>query len=185
VPGRGTLNRSVRLTPTQPPPNTTNFSRIWGRCPQGGGGCAKINIMKAILPHPVHESYKRHRKELVWQIILPVVLTSLLLIALIVLISIATFRDGGDVDRWAAISTIWIVAPIMIGLLIFTALLGGLVYLMMKLLHITPTYTGIVQDYVYLAAGYIKRASEALVQPVLQLNGILASLIAFFEKMKP
>ena len=107
--------------------------------------------MKAKLPHPVHESYQRHRKQLVWQIILPVVLTSLLIVALIVLINVATFRDGGDVGRWAAISTIWIVIPIMIGLLIFTALLGGLVYLMMKLLNITPTYTSLAQNYVYMA----------------------------------
>jgi hypothetical protein len=121
---------------------------------------------------------------LVWQIILPVVLTALLLIALIVVINIATFRDGGDVARWAAISTIWIVIPIMIGLLVFTALLGGLVYLMQKLLNITPTYTGIAQDYVYIAQGYIKRATEAIVKPVLELNGILASIIAFFERMK-
>ena len=119
-----------------------------------------------------------------WQIILPVVLTSLLLIALIVLINIATFRDGGDVGRWAAISTIWIVVPIMIGMLIFLAILVGLIYLMMRLLNITPTYTSLAQDYVYLAQGYIKRAAEAIVQPVLQLNGILASVIAFFEKMK-
>jgi hypothetical protein len=140
--------------------------------------------MKAKLPQPVHESYRRHRKELVWQIILPVVLTALLLIALIVVINIATFRDGGDVARWAAISTIWIVIPIMIGLLVFTALLGGLVYLMQKLLNITPTYTGIAQDYVYIAQGYIKRATEAIVKPVLELNGILASIIAFFERMK-
>ena len=120
-----------------------------------------------------------------WQIILPIVLTSLLIVALIVLINVATFRDGGDVARWAAISTIWIVAPLMILMLIFIALLGGLVYLMKRLLNITPTYTGLAQDYVYLAVGYIKRATDALVQPVLQLNGILASLIAFFEKMKP
>jgi hypothetical protein len=141
--------------------------------------------MKAKLPQPVHESYLKHRKQLVWQIILPIVLTSLLIVALIVLINIATFRDGGDVARWAAISTIWIVAPLMILMLIFIALLGGLVYLMKRLLNITPTYTGLAQDYVYLAVGYIKRATDALVQPVLQLNGILASLIAFFEKMKP
>jgi len=133
----------------------------------------------------VHESYKRHRKQLVWQIILPMVLAALLFIALIVLISVATFRDNGDVARWAAISTIWIVAPIMIGLLIFTALLGGLVYLMKKLLNITPTYTGLAQDYVHIAMGYVKRASEAIVKPVLQLNGILASINAFFERMKP
>jgi len=141
--------------------------------------------MKATIPQPVHESYKRHRKQLVWQIILPMVLAALLFIALIVLISVATFRDGGDVARWAAISTIWIVAPIMIGLLIFTALLGGLVYLMKKLLNITPTYTGLAQDYVHIAMGYVKRASEAIVKPVLQLNGILASINAFFERMKP
>ena len=141
--------------------------------------------MKAKLPQPVHESYLKHRKQLVWQIILPIVLTSLLIVALIVLINVATFRDGGDVARWAAISTIWIVAPLMILMLIFIALLGGLVYLMKRLLNITPTYTGLAQDYVYLAVGYIKRATDALVQPVLQLNGILASLIAFFEKMNP
>ena len=148
------------------------------------GSCAKINIMKAILPHPVHESYKRHRKQLVWQIIMPVVLTSLLIVALIVLINIATFRDGGDVGRWAAISTIWIVIPIMLGLLIVLALLAGLVYLMQKLLNVTPTYTSLAQDYVYIAEGYIKRATEAIVKPVLQLNGILASINAFFERMK-
>jgi hypothetical protein len=77
------------------------------------------------------------------------------------------------------------VIPIMIGLLILIALLGGLVYLMKRLLNITPTYTGLAQDYVYIAEGYIKRALEALVKPVIQLNGILASIIAFFEKMKP
>ena len=148
------------------------------------GSCAKINIMKATLPHPVHESYKRHRKQLVWQIIMPVVLTSLLIVALIVLINIATFRDGGDVGRWAAISTIWIVIPIMLGLLIVLALLAGLVYLMKKLLNVTPTYTSLAQDYVYIAEGYIKRATEAIVKPVLQLNGILASINAFFERMK-
>ncbi len=141
--------------------------------------------MKATLPQHVHESYKRYRKELIWQIIMPVVLMSLLIVALIVLINIATFNANGDVARWAAISTIWIVMPIMIGLLIFVALLVGLVYLMKKLLNITPTYTSLAQDYVYLALGYIKRASEAIVKPVLQLNGILASINAFFEKIKP
>jgi hypothetical protein len=36
-----------------------------------------------------------------------------------------------------------------------------------------------------LGAVYIKRASEAIVKPVLQLNGILAGILAFFEKIKP
>ena len=137
------------------------------------------------LPQPAHESYLKHRKQLAWQIILPMVLTVVLCIALIVLINIATFRDNSDVERWAAVSTIWIVIPIMIGLLIFTALLGGLVYLMYKLLNVTPSYTGLAQDYVNKAAVYIKRGADAAVKPIINLNGILASISAFFERMKP
>lgn len=141
--------------------------------------------MKAKIHQPVHESYRRHRKEFAWQIILPVVLTAILFIALIVLINIATFRDSGDVARWAAISTIWIVIPIMFAMLILLALLGVIIYYLGKLLNITPTYTGIAQDYVYKAAGYIKRAADAIVKPVVQLEGVIASISAFFERMKP
>jgi hypothetical protein len=140
--------------------------------------------MKATISQPVHESYLKHRKQIVWQVILPVVVTSLLIVALIVLVNIATFNQDGDVARWAAISTIWIVIPIMVGLLIFLALMVGLVYLMKKLLNVTPTYTGMAQDYVHIGAGYIKRAADTIVKPVLQLNGILAGINAFFERMK-
>jgi hypothetical protein len=141
--------------------------------------------MKAKLPQPVHESYLRHRKQVTWQIILPIVLTFILLIALIVLINIATFRDGGDVARWAQISTIWIVIPIMIGLLIVVALLGGIIYLLAKLLHVTPAYTGLAQDYVYLAQGYIKRGTEMIVKQVIEIQGVVASVQEFFRKLNP
>jgi hypothetical protein len=140
--------------------------------------------MNAKLPQPVHESYLKHRKQVVWQIIVPMVLTVLLCIALIVLINIATFNQGGDVARWAAVSTIWIVIPIIFGLLIVLALLGGLVYLMFRLLDIAPTYTGMAQDYVHIGAGYVRRALDAIVKPVLQLNGILTGINAFFERMR-
>ncbi len=148
-----------------------------------GGGYNK-NIMKAKLPQPVHESYLRHRKELTWQIVLPLALTFVVFIAVIVLISLATFRDNGDVARWAAVSTIWIVVPIMIGLLIFLALMIGIVYLLARLLNITPTYTGMAQDYVYLAAGYIKRGLDAVVNRAIAFQSVLASVDRFFKKLK-
>lgn len=131
---------------------------------------------------PVHESYKRHRRELIWQIILPVALAALIMVALIVLINVATFNQNGDVARWAAISTIWLVIPIMIVLVIVLGLLGGLVYLMKKLLDITPTYTGLAQHYAYKAAGYIKRAADVAVKPVLGLEGIKAGINALLGR---
>jgi len=141
--------------------------------------------MKPKLPQPVHESYLKHRRQLIWQIILPVTLTFILLIALIVLINLATFRENGDAARWAAISTIGIVIPIMVGMLIFLAVLVGLIYLMMKLLNLTPTYTGLAQHYVHLGAGYIKRGLDAVTNRVIAFQGVIASIREFFKRLKP
>lgn len=138
--------------------------------------------MNAKLPKPVHESYSKHRKQVIWQILLPVALATLLIVALIVLINLATFRDGGDVGRWAAISTIWIVVPIMIGLLILLGLLGGLVYLMARLLNVTPTYTGMAQDFVHKAVGQIKRGADMAVKPIFFIDGLGASIRAFLGR---
>ena len=63
------------------------------------------------------------------QILLPILLTVLVFIAVIVLTSIATFRNNGDVARWAAISTIWLVLPVMItGLILLAILLQSSIY---------------------------------------------------------
>jgi len=132
--------------------------------------------MKAVIHPPVHESYKRHRKQLAWQIILPVVLSAVLFVGLIVLVNVATFRDNGDVGRWAAISTIWIVIPVMVAGLIFFIILGGIVYLLKYLLQIAPVYTGQAQDFVHKIAGYIKRVADATVKPVFFVDGIGASI---------
>jgi hypothetical protein len=138
--------------------------------------------MKATLPKPEHLSYKRHRKQTMHQIVLPVVLSALVIIALIVLISLATFRADGDVGRWAAISTIWIVIPVMFTGLIVLAILIGLIYLMALGLQILPTYTGIAQDYVAKARWYIKRGANMLVKPFLLIECWSANIQKFFRK---
>ena len=132
--------------------------------------------MKAVLPKPVHESYKRHRRQLTIQIILPVVIAILLCIAMVVLVYIATFRENGDVARWAAVSTIWIVAPVVVASLIFLLVLAGLVYLLGRLLNITPTYTGLAQDFVHKLMIRIRLAADALVKPVIFVDSIGASI---------
>lgn len=138
--------------------------------------------MKAVLPKPVHESYKRHRKQLTGQIILPVAFAVLLCIASIVMVNIATFRDNGDVARWAAISTIWIVIPIMIASLIFLAVLIGLVYLLVRLLNITPHYTGLAQDFVHKLAIRIRLLADKLVKPVIFWDSVGASINRFLGR---
>jgi hypothetical protein len=143
---------------------------------------AKIHPMNAKLPQPLHESYRQHRRQLFWQILLPMALTILLCLALVIFINIAAFRDGGDTVRWAAVSIIWVLTPLMIGLLILLALLAGLVYLMKKLLDLTPTYTGQAQDAIHKAAGFVRRVTDALVKPIFFVEGLGAGIRAFFGR---
>lgn len=147
------------------------------------GSYATIDLMKAILPRPIHASYQRHRKQRTWQIILPMVLTGILFLAIVVLlVNVSLFQNAGDVARWAAISTIWIVIPIIIASLILLIVLSGIIYLIARLLAIAPTYTVQAQDFVYKVSGYVKRGTNVAVKPVIFLNGIGASIKALFGR---
>lgn len=147
--------------------------------------------MKAQLPNhlnkldapPDHPSYQLHRRQRNLQIILPVVLSALALIGMTVLVSFATFRQGGDVGRWAAVSTIWIAIPVLIAGVITLAILIGLVYLMARALDTLPRYTGIAQDYVNIARGYIIRGADMVVKPVIAFEGFIERAKAFFERI--
>lgn len=134
---------------------------------------------------PVHYSYLKHRRQVMRQVVMPVLLSGLALVGMIVWISIATFKQGGDVGRWAAVSTIWVIIPMLVAGLVTLAILGGLIYLMARLLQALPYYTGIAQDYIFIARGYIIRGANMVVKPILALNGWLQTAKAFFERMTP
>ena len=138
-------------------------------------------FMKAVLPEPVDESYRRYRKQRTTQIILPIILGALLFLALVVLVIMGT-ANGGDVGRWAAISTIWISIPVCLMGLVFLALTGGMVYLMGRLLAIAPTYTGKAQDFVHKLEIRIRRFADTTVKPIFAVNGFGATIKALFGR---
>ncbi len=131
---------------------------------------------------PVHESYQRHRRQLVTQIILPMVLAAILFVALIVWVNLATFRGHGDVARWAAVSTIWIFAPTIVASLIFLVLLVGMIWLLARLLGITPVYTSKAQDFVRMLGDHIQHAADVPVKPVIFLDSVGATIKAIFRR---
>ena len=136
---------------------------------------------KARLPSPAeHPSYQLHRRQLWTQILIPILVVVLLLVALIVLISVATFREGGEVERWAAISTIWIVIPILAAGLVVFLLFVGLVYGMAKLLALIPPYSGYAQKVVWRIEGYVRRGADASIKPVLVVGEVFATIKRVF-----
>jgi hypothetical protein len=133
-------------------------------------------MMKAIPPKPVHESYKRHRQQLMTQIILPMLLSALVFVASIVLISMATFGGNGDVARWGAIATMWLASHVFVLEFVFLALLAGIIYLLGRLLGIAPLYTGKAQDFVQKIMIRIRLLADKLVKPVIFWDSVGASI---------
>ena len=110
------------------------------------------------------------------------ILAVLLIILVAVFTGIAAFSEGGDAPRWAAISTIWLVIPVMIFGLIFLAILAELIYLLAQALIKLPPYSSKAQYYAGRAASQIKRFSDMAAKPVMFLEGILASIKAIFGR---
>jgi hypothetical protein len=129
-----------------------------------------------------HPSYQLHRKQMWTQILLPILLAVLVFIAVIVLTSVATFRNNGDVSRWAAISTIWLVLPVLIVGLLFLIILLAIIYLLARLISLIPPYSYQAQRFVYRIEGYIKRGTEMIVKPVLFVDIIKSQINKFMER---
>ena len=135
------------------------------------------------LPAPKlsRESYVKHRQDVTRQIILPVAFVGALIAAVALLAGFATFQGGGDVGKWAAIATIWIVIPLMALMLVILVLSFALVYLLAKLTKISPRYTGIAQTYALWFNAQIVLLTDKIIQPIIQLKAWL-SLFSKKEK---
>ena len=129
-----------------------------------------------------HSSYRKHRRQTWLQIYLPVLFSITISIVLAVFASITAFGQSDISQRWAAISTIWLVIPILFFGLLLLLLLIMVIYLMARLLKIIPPYSAEAQYYVNLATQKVRHFSDLAVKPVLFLEGIVASILAFLGK---
>jgi len=108
--------------------------------------------------------------------------TVLLVIAVAILTGLAAFGEDGEAPRWAAISTIWLVIPVMIFGLLLLAILVSLIYLLARTLKVIPPYAAKAQYYINRGTSTIKRFSDLAAKPVLYLEGLIASLKAFLGR---
>src|SRR5258707_5683901 len=129
-----------------------------------------------------HPSYLLHRRQIWTQVILPMLLAVVVFAGLIFIISTAAFRGNDDVTRWAAISTIWLVLPVMIAGFALLFLLGALIYLAAYLTTLIPPYSYQAQRYVYRITGGVKRGLEVAVKPMLLIRMIGNEIKGFIAR---
>ncbi len=132
---------------------------------------------KLPVPRPSRASFAKHRKDVVLQIVLPVVLAALVIITVAVLIASAALGGRGDVSTWAALATIWIVLPLMVLMLVLLVLGWTVVWLLARLLKVSPRYTGIAQEYALLFNEQIVSWTDKIIQPILKIKAWLSLFI--------
>lgn len=144
---------------------------------EGLFSCYNCRMEKARLPSPAeHSSYQLHRRQLWTQILLPLIAALIVILTIIILSSVAAIRGRTEVERWAAISTIWLLIPVMVAELTALILLLGLIYGMARLSALIPPHTGRAQRFIWRVEGAVKRGADRVIRPILFVEKIAAAI---------
>ena len=85
------------------------------------------------------------------------------------------FGSAEQHSRWADISLIWLISPMLIVALLFLVILAGLTYGLIVLIQILPPYARQVQDFFVLLSIQVGKLGDKLVDPVLRIRAFTAS----------
>jgi type II secretory pathway component PulL len=130
-------------------------------------------------PLPIETlTVRAHKRQLAWQILVPFFTVTALIIVVAVLVA-----TGVTATRtWADVSTIWLIAPILVFALFFVAVLGFLIYGLARLLQVTPRYTGKAQDFFALLSRWARIIADGATKPFVWFQQAGAMLKSIFNK---
>lgn len=121
------------------------------------------------------KTHAEHRRQVFWQITLPLVIGSLVVLGTLAVIIFSATQPVTDLSRWADISLIWLILPSLILALIILAILVALVVLITYVMRVIPRYALIVQLYIELAKDKLNKVFNFSVEPLLRIKTIWAA----------
>lgn len=133
---------------------------------------------------PDHDSYRLHRRQVWWQIVLPVLVAASALLVAPIIAWQTSLGGAGDVGRWAAVSTMWLLIPVIFGGAILLAAICGLVFVTVRINGWVPTFSYRAQRIASRAADGALRASQIIRRPVLAVKGLGALARTGFKRLR-
>ena len=129
--------------------------------------------------NPVTEQI--HRRQVWWQVRLPLVILAVLFLALIVTVSLSA---AGYQSRWADISLIWCLCPNLIVLLSCVGVLGGMSFGLFRLQRVMPGKLFGLQKFGLKVRDGVQKATDAVVEPVLKVHSAQAGRKVFGQSIR-
>ncbi len=118
----------------------------------------------------------RHQREFVWQILLPVIAAVLALLFIAILSITAAGETPAVNQKWAEISTIFLILPSLLFGLVTLALVVLLIWLLRKLSRNIPTYTGYIFRLTRRTTSITNNIAAHSAEPFIRVRSIFAGL---------
>ena len=123
---------------------------------------------------------RRHHHQRTWQILVPFLLMTGLIVAAAVLVV-----AGGESQArlWADISIIWLLAPLLVLALLVAVLLGILIYALAQLARVAPAYTLRAQHFVTQVQSAVQQAADWIVKPFVWIQQAIATIESILSRL--
>lgn len=131
---------------------------------------------KAVLPERNPKTHAQHRREVFWQVTLPLLIGIILLLAAVAGVVYSATQPATELDRWGYVSLMWLILPTLFLALILMIFLAGLVYLVSQLLRLIPPYAHVAQQYFEKGKTKVAQLSNLSIEPVVRLRSYWAVL---------
>lgn len=128
------------------------------------------------LPERNPVTQQKHRREVLRQITFPLLIGVLLMLVLCVLPFLGADQT---VSRWADISLIWLIIPMLFVAFVFLVLLGAIAYGVIYLIRILPVQMRRLQDLFLTIRTVLHKLTDKMVEPVLKAKSLSAAAGAF------
>lgn len=126
------------------------------------------------LPERNPKTHALHRREVFWQIIIPLLVGILLVAAAIGAIIFSALQPATGLDRWADVSLIWLIIPALFFALIVLVILIGIGYAITVLLRLLPRYARLIQLYFEVGRDKASQITDLLVAPIVKTHTAMA-----------
>jgi hypothetical protein len=134
------------------------------------------------LPEPNPVTYSAHRRDVLWQITVPIIIGTAVLLLAVIGVILAGSSGTGDISRWADISMIWLLTPNIILAVFVLVILCAFVYVFIYLLRVLPSYTRMAQDFFFRVQTQVRIYSDKAVEPILKIQSFKAGAKAIHKK---
>jgi hypothetical protein len=131
---------------------------------------------KFVLPERNPVTHARHRKEVFWQIIFPMMVGILLVLVVVLIVLLSATHAATNLSRWADVSLIWLILPSLLIAFIFLVILIAFTYLITIVLKITPPYARVIQLYFETGKYKIIFYSNKVTEPIVKARSVWAVL---------